>query len=285
MFLIIGSVIVLCSVVGSYMALGGKLAVLWQPFELVIIGGAGVGAYIIANPKKVLGQTLGGLSSVMKGAKYKKADYVELLSLLYQVFKLAKTKGMLALEGHVEHPHESDMFARYPGFMANHHAQEFLCDYLRLMTLGTDNPHELEGLMDLELETHHQEAHRVSHALTQLAEAFPGLGIVAAVLGVIKTMGAITEPPAVLGHLIGAALVGTFLGILLAYGFIGPTANAIEKMHKDEGQFYLTIKTCIIAMVQGYPPQIAVEFGRKATPSHFRPKFKELEEHLRGKKS
>lgn len=278
MFLIIGSVIVLCSVVGSYMALGGKLAVLWQPFELVIIGGAGVGAYIIANPKKVLGQTLGGLNSVMKGAKYKKADYVELLSLLYQVFKLAKTKGMLALEGHVEHPHESDLFARYPGFMANHHAQEFLCDYLRLMTLGTDNPHELEGLMDLELETHHQEAHRVSHALTQLAEAFPGLGIVAAVLGVIKTMGAITEPPAVLGHLIGAALVGTFLGILLCYGFVGPMATALKGNQEEEHLYFVCIKAGLIAHLQGYAPAVSVEFARKVLQSHTRPSFQELEE-------
>ncbi|MEM9684219.1 MAG: motility-associated protein, partial [Pseudomonadota bacterium] len=203
MFLIIGSLIVTGCVVGSYVALGGKLAVLWQPFELVIIGGSGVGAYIIANPKSILGRTLGGFMSVMKGAKYKKADYVELLSLLYQVFRLAKTKGMLALESHVENPHESDLFANYPSFMANHHAQEFLCDYLRLMTLGTDNPHELEGLMDQELETHHTEDHRLSHALQNLAEAFPGLGIVAAVLGVIKTMGSITEPPEVLGALIG----------------------------------------------------------------------------------
>ena len=278
MFLIIGSVIVLGCVVGSYMALGGHLKVLWQPFELVIIGGAGVGAYIIANPKNVLGQTLGGLSSVMKGAKYKKEDYVELLSLLYQVFKLAKTKGMLALESHVDHPHESDLFSRFPSFMANHHAQEFLCDYLRLMTLGTDNPHELEALMDQELDTHHQEAHRVSHALQQLAEAFPGLGIVAAVLGVIKTMGAITEPPAVLGALIGAALVGTFLGILLCYGFVGPMATALKGNQEEEHLYFVCIKAGLIAHLQGYAPAVSVEFARKVLQSHTRPSFQELEE-------
>ena len=233
MFLIVGSVIVLGCVVGSYMALGGKLHVLWQPFELVIIAGAGAGAYIIANPKNVLGQTLGGFASVMKGAKYKKEDYVELLSLLYQVFKLAKTKGMLALESHVDHPHESDLFSRFPSFMANHHAQEFLCDYLRLMTLGTDNPHELEALMDQELDTHHQEAHRVSHALQQLAEAFPGLGIVAAVLGVIKTMGAITEPPAVLGALIGAPL-STMQSILIVWPQI---ASLFAYVGSDEASY------------------------------------------------
>jgi chemotaxis protein MotA len=195
MFLIIGSLVVTGCVIGSYMALGGKLMVLWQPFELVIIGGSGVGAFIIANPKTVLLKSFGGLKSILKGPKYNKQDYVELLSLLYQIFRLAKTKGMLSLESHVENPEESDLFAAYPSFVKNHHAMEFLCDYLRLMTLGTDNPHEVESLIDKELETHHQEEHKVSHALQQLAESFPGLGIVAAVLGVIKTMGSITEPP------------------------------------------------------------------------------------------
>jgi chemotaxis protein MotA len=278
MFLIIGGVVVISCIIGSFLAQGGELHVLWQPFELIIIGGSGVGAYIIANPKTVLGKTLKGFGSVMKGAKYKKDDYVELLSLLYQVFKLAKTKGMLALEGHVEHPEESDLFSRYPGFMANHHAQEFLCDYLRLMTLGTDNPHELEGLMDQELDTHHQEEHRVSHALQSLAEAFPGLGIVAAVLGVIHTMGSITEPPAVLGHLIGAALVGTFLGILLCYGFVGPMATALKGNQEEEHLYFVCIKAGLIAHLQGYAPAVSVEFARKILQSHTRPSFLELEE-------
>jgi chemotaxis protein MotA len=278
MFLIIGSLIVLGCVVGSYMALGGKLGVLWQPFELVIIGGSGVGAYIIANPKSILGKTMGGIGSIFKGAKYKKEDYVELLSMLYEIFRLAKTKGMLALETHVENPHESELFAKYPGFLANHHAEEFLCDYLRLMTMGTDNPHELEALMDQELDTHHQEAHRLSHALQQLAEAFPGLGIVAAVLGVIKTMGSITEPPAVLGGLIGAALVGTFLGILLCYGFVGPMATALKGNQEEEHLYFVCIKAGLIAHLQGYAPAVSVEFARKILQSHTRPTFQELEE-------
>lgn len=278
MFLIIGCLVVLGCVIGSYVALGGKLGVLWQPYELVIIGGSGVGAYIIANPKCVLGATGGALGSVFKGAKYKKDDYVELLSLLYQVFKLAKTKGMLALETHVENPHESDLFAKFPSFMNNHHAQEFLCDYLRLMTLGTDNPHELEGLMDQELDTHHQEAHRISHALQQLGEAFPGLGIVAAVLGIIKTMGSITEPPAVLGGLIGAALVGTFLGILLCYGFVGPMATALKGNQDEEHLYFVCIKAGLIAHLQGYAPAVSIEFARKILQSHTRPSFQELEE-------
>ena len=278
MFLIIGSLVVLGCVAGSFAAQGGHLSVLWQPFEFIIIGGSGIGAYIIANPKSVLGKTLAALGSVFKGAKYKKPDYIELLSLLYLIFRLAKTKGMLALESHVENPHESDLFAKFPSFLANHHAQEFLCDYLRLMTMGTDNPHELEALMDQELDTHHQENHRVSHALTQLAEAFPGLGIVAAVLGVIHTMGSITEPPAVLGHLIGAALVGTFLGILLCYGFVGPMATALKGNQDEEHVYFVCIKAGLIAHLQGYAPAVSVEFARKILQSHTRPSFQELEE-------
>ena len=278
MFLIIGALVVLGCITGSYLAQGGHLSVLWQPFEFIIIFGSGVGSYIIANPKVVLGKTLGGVGSVFKGAKYKKDDYLELLSLLYQLFRLAKTKGMLALESHVENPHESDIFTKYPSFLANHHAEEFLCDYLRLMTMGTDNPHELEGLMDLELDTHHQEAHRVSHALQTLAESFPGLGIVAAVLGVIHTMGSITEPPAVLGHLIGAALVGTFLGILLCYGFVGPMAAALKGNQDEEHAYFTCIKAGLIAHLQGYAPAVSVEFARKILQSHTRPSFQELEE-------
>jgi chemotaxis protein MotA len=278
MFLIIGALVVVGCVAGSFLAQGGHLGVLWQPFEFIIIFGSGVGSYIIANPKTVLGKTMGGLGSVFKGAKYKKDDYLDLLSLLYQIFRLAKTKGMLALESHVENPHESELFSKYPGFLANHHAEEFLCDYLRLMTMGTDNPQELEALMDLELDTHHQEAHRISHALQQLAESFPGLGIVAAVLGVIHTMGSITEPPAVLGHLIGAALVGTFLGILLCYGFVGPMATALKGNQDGEHSYFTCIKAGLIAHLQGYAPAVSVEFARKILQSHTRPSFQELEE-------
>jgi chemotaxis protein MotA len=278
MFLIIGSLVVTGCVIGSYMALGGKLMVLWQPFELVIIGGSGIGAFIIANPKNVLVKSIGGLKSILKGPKYKRQDYVELLSLLYQIFRLAKTKGMLALESHVEHPEESNLFSEYPTVVGNHHAMEFLCDYLRLMTLGTDNPNEVESLIDLELETHHQEEHRISHALQQLAESFPGLGIVAAVLGVIKTMGSITEPPAVLGGLIGAALVGTFLGILLCYGFVGPMASALKGNQEDEHLYFVCMKAGMLAHLQGYAPAVSIEFARKVLLSHIRPTFLELEE-------
>ena len=278
MFVLIGIVTVIGCTFGGYVAMGGKLGVLWQPFEVVIICGAALGAFIIANTTPVLKATAGAFGKSFKGPSYKKEHYVDLLSVLYQIFKLAKTKGNLALETHIENPENSALFNEFPTFANNHHAVEFLCDYLRLMTLGTDNPHELEGLMDQELDTHHQEAHRVSHALQQLGEAFPGLGIVAAVLGIIKPMGSITEPPAVLGGLIGAALVGTFLGILLCYGFVGPMATALKGNQDEEHLYFVCIKAGLIAHLQGYAPAVSIEFARKILQSHTRPSFQELEE-------
>ena len=282
MFMIIGMVVVTGCVLGGYMAMGGKLGVLMQPFELVIIGGAGVGAFIIANSLDVIKRSFGGIIAILKGAKYKRADYLELLTLQYQVFRLAKSKGMLALEPHVENPHESPLFQQFPNFAGDHHATEFLCDYLRLMTLGTDNPMEVETLMDQELDVHHQADHAVIHAITQLSESFPGLGIVAAVLGVIKTMKAITEPPEILGGLIAAALVGTFLGILLCYGFVGPMATALKGIRESEHGYFVCLKTGIIAHLQGYAPQVSIEFTRKTLGETVRPSFMELEEATAG---
>ncbi|MDJ0895615.1 MAG: flagellar motor stator protein MotA [Alphaproteobacteria bacterium] len=278
MLVIGGAIFVVLCVIGGYMALGGKLAVLYQPFELVIIGGAGLGAYIIANPPQVLKSTGAGFSAMLKGSKYKKDDFIELLSMQYQVYRLAKTKGMLALEAHVENPAESDLFSQFPRFAANHHAVEFFCDYLRLLTLGTDNPHELEALMDEELETHHHEQMAVAHALQTMGDAFPALGIVAAVLGVIKTMGSITEPPEVLGKLIGGALVGTFLGIFLSYGWVGPMAAALGAVREAEHKYFVCMRTGLLAHLQGYAPAVSVEFARKALLSHVRPTFYEVEE-------
>jgi chemotaxis protein MotA len=277
MLIIIGSLIVLGSVIGGYAAPGGHLAVLWQPFEFIIIVGAAVGGFIIGNPKSVLKRTGKGFGKMLKGPKYSKKNYVELLSLLYLIFKLAKTKGMLALETHVEKPDESGLFAQFPSVTRDHHVLEFLCDYLRMMTLGTENPHELESLIDEELETHHHEANQVSSALRTLADAMPGLGIVAAVLGVIHTMGSITEPPEVLGHLIGAALVGTFLGILLSYGFVGPMANALQSVDEADAKYLQCIKIGLLAHLQGYPPAVSVEFARKALLENDRPTFYDIE--------
>lgn len=278
MFVIIGWVLVTACVLGGYVALGGKLKVLYQPFELVIIGGSGVGAFITANPMPVLKKCGAGVGAALKGPKNKKDDYLELLSMMYVLFKLAKSKGNLALETHVENPHDSELFSQFPKFHANHHAVEFLCDYLRMLTIGADDPIQLENLMDAELETHHAEDHQISAAVQTLADSFPALGIVAAVLGIIKTMGSITEPPEVLGKLIGGALVGTFLGILLAYGFFAPLASAIGAAQGANSKYMECIKAGVLAHVNGSAPQVSIEFARKALLSETRPSFAEVEE-------
>lgn len=278
MFVIIGWVLVTACVLGGYVALGGKLKVLYQPFELVIIGGSGVGAFITANPLPVLKKCGAGVGAALKGPKNKKDDYLELLSMMYVLFKLAKSKGNLALETHVENPHESELFAQFPKFHGNHHAVEFLCDYLRMLTIGVDDAMQLENLMDAELETHHAEDHQVSAAVQTLADSFPALGIVAAVLGIIKTMGSITEPPEVLGKLIGGALVGTFLGILLSYGFFAPLASAIGAAQGANSKYMECIRAGILAHVNGSAPQVSIEFARKALLSETRPTFAEVEE-------
>jgi chemotaxis protein MotA len=278
MFLIIGSVVVLACVFGGYMAGGGHMIVLFQPFEVLIIVGAATGAFIIANSPAVLKKTFASVLGLLKGPRYNKASYVELLSLLYQIFKLSKTKGMLALEGHVEKPDESALFAQFPNFAKDHHAMVFLCDYLRMLTLGTDNSHEVESIIDEELETHHKEQHVISDAVQTMADGMPALGIVAAVLGVIHTMGSITEPPEVLGHLIGGALVGTFMGVLLSYGFVAPTATALKNRFDAEAKYLQCIRSGLLAHMQGYPPAVSVEFARKALLSEVRPTFYEVEE-------
>ena len=278
MLVLIGWVVVLACVLGGYVAMGGKLGVLYQPFELVIIGGAGVGAYITANPKHVLKTTGKGFKTALKGPANSKDDYLELLSMMYATFKLAKAKGNLALEQHIENPHDSELFSNFPGFQHNHHAIEFFCDYLRLVTLGTENPHELEALMDEELEVHHLEDEQTATAMQNLGDGFPALGIFAAVLGIIKTMGSITEPPEILGKLIGGALVGTFLGILLAYGFVGPLASAIKMAQEANSKYLTCLKAGILAHVAGNAPAVSVEFARKTLLSSVRPTFAELEE-------
>jgi chemotaxis protein MotA len=242
MFVIIGIVIVLGSVIGGYVLAGGHLAVLWQPLEFLIIGGAAIGALLIGNSSKVLSGVIAGYAAIVKGPKYKKSDYLELLTMQYQIFRMARTKGMLALEQHVENPHDSIVFQAFPKFQSDHHALEFMCDYLRLLTLGTDNPHEVENLMEQELDLHHHEAEQVFHAMNTFAESYPGLGIVAAVLGIIHTMGSITEPPEILGQLIGAALVGTFAGIWMCYGFFGPMAGALKEIREDEHVYFTCMK-------------------------------------------
>lgn len=251
-----------------------------MPGEMVIIGGCAVAAFLVANSRETLKGTVQYLSALTKPAAYSKADYVELMGTLFIVFKTVRTKGWLALEQHIEQPDRSDLFAQFPSFAANKHATVFLCDYLRIISLGNENPHELEALMDEEIETiEHHESHP-SHAVQTMADGIPALGIVAAVLGVIKTMTSIDQPPEVLGKLIGAALVGTFLGVWMAYGMVAPVAGAMRSKAESKVMFYKSMKVGIIAFLNGASPQVAVEFSRKLLPHELQPSFQELEEHL-----
>ena len=278
MALIVGILLVIGCTLGGYVAMGGKLAVLWQPFEVVIICGAALGAFVIGNPAAVLKGAGGAFKKAMSGSKYGKKNYLELLSLLYQVLKVAKTKGPLALEQHIENPGDSALFKEFPGFANNKVAMEFLCDYLRMITLGVENPHEVEALMDEELETHHHEHSHIAHAVQTMADGMPALGIVAAVLGVIKTMGSITEPPEVLGKLIGGALVGTFLGVWLSYGFLAPIASKAQSTYDAEHKYLLCIKAALLAHLNDSAPAVSIEFARKVLGEHERPSFIELEQ-------
>lgn len=277
MFFVIGFAILVASFLGGYMP-HGDVAVLWQPLEFIIILGCGIGAFIISNPKPVLVGVTKHLPRIFKSSPYDKDAYLELLTLLYTIFKLIKSKGLLAMEVHIENPEESTLFANYPKFMSNHHAVEFICDYFRIMSMGTENPMIIEDLMNEDLETHHKEAHGFAAAVSTLGDALPAFGIVAAVLGVITTMGSITEPPEILGGLIGAALVGTFFGIFAAYGLFSPIGKNLEQYAEAEGKYYECMKAGILAHLNGSPPAVSIEFARKTLFSHERPGFIELEE-------
>ena len=251
---------------------------LWQPFELLIILGGAIGGFIIANPKTVLLGTVKQMSRLLKGAPYKKGHFLELLVMLYAIFRLANSKGALALEPHIENPESSDLFAQYPKFAGNRHAVEFLCDALRLVTMGSDNPHELEVMLDDDIKVLKHESESVAHAVTDMADGLPAFGIVAAVLGVIVTMGSISEPPEVLGALIGGALVGTFLGILMAYGIVGPMAKNLGSYSEAESKYFHCLKAGILAHVHGHAPAISIEYARKSLFTHERPSFADVEE-------
>lgn len=280
MLIIIGTIFVTVCVLVGYAMGGGHLEVLWQPLEFLIIFGAGFGALFIGTPKLTLKQIAVSIKPMLKGPRNGKKEYTELLTMLYALFRLAKMKGDLALESHVESPKESPIISPYKNFCSNHEALEFTCDYLRLLTFGTVAPHEIETIMDSEIDAHHHHLLKASGAITTLADGLPALGIVAAVLGVIHTMGSITEPPEVLGHLIGAALVGTFSGVLFSYGYFGPYAKAMEAAFESETEYLTCIKNGILAHMQGYAPQISVEFARKTLPEQVRPTFLELEKEI-----
>jgi chemotaxis protein MotA len=277
MFLFVGVGVVLFCVFGGYALNQGSLGALWQPFEFLIILGAAVGAYLIANPKQVLGGLMKTLPKAYKGPKYNKASFTELLVMLNVVFKMAKSKGAMALEAHIENPEESTLFQQYPSFLHDHHAVEFFADFFRMLIMGADNPHEMEALMDARIEVHHHEDMEISSSIQTMADGMPALGIVAAVLGVIHTMHSITEPPEILGGLIGGALVGTFFGVFMAYGFIAPIASILKAVSEQEIRYFVCIKSGIIAYMQGYAPIMAVESARMVLQAHHQPSFSDIE--------
>jgi chemotaxis protein MotA len=282
MFQIIGIVLLFAMVFGSYIVTGGNMTVILHatPHEMAAIGGAGVAAYLISNSTPVLKGTFGALAKVFSGPKWKPADYRDLLSLLFLLTKTMKSKGVIALESHIENPQESSIFSRFPKIQKDHFAIDFICDTLRMMTMNLEDPHQVEDAMEKQLEKHHHEALGPGNAITNLADALPALGIVAAVLGVIKTMGSITEPPEVLGGMIGSALVGTFLGVFLAYGLVGPMGTRVKDVVEEEGAFYRIIQAVLVAHLHGNAAQISVEIGRGNVPSGAQPSFLELEEVL-----
>jgi chemotaxis protein MotA len=282
MFQIIGLVLLFGLVFGSFIISGGNMGVILHalPHEMMCIGGAGVASFLIGNSLPVIKGTGAGVGKVFAGPKWKAGDYRDLLSLLFLLTKTMKSKGVIALESHIENPKESTIFSRFPKIMKDHFAVDFICDTLRMMTMNLEDPHQVEDAMEKQLEKHHHEALAPSHALQSLADALPALGIVAAVLGVIKTMGAITEPPEVLGEMIGSALVGTFLGVFLAYGMVGPMATRLKEIVDEEGSFYRIIQSVLVAHLHGNAAQISVEIGRGSVPSGAQPSFLELEEAL-----
>ncbi len=280
MTLIIGIITVIGCVLGGYVLHHGNIGVLYQPTEYLIIAGAAIGAFIISNPPHILKAVLKSFKYLMKPAPFVKADYIELLLFLYNIFKFIKQKGLLQIESHLEKPEESEFFKAYPTFMHHDHAVTFFCDYMRLMTMGVDDKHKLEDLMDAELDAHHHEKELIASSVVNLGDSFPAIGIVAAVLGVIITMGSISEPPEILGQLIGGALVGTFLGILLSYGFVSPMGNYLGKFFNMEHSYYMCIKAAMLANAQGMAPAVSIEFARKVIPGDFMPTFKDVEAAL-----
>jgi len=280
----IGIFVVLGAVLGGYTMHGGDIGVLIQPSEFIIILGAALGTMLISTPLKVIIQIIQLSIKGLLGAAASKTQYVELLNMLYELFQVARKDGQLALEPHIEDPEKSALFAKYPTFLHNHHAVHFLADMIRVVLAGGVAPHNLEALMDTNIETHHEESAMPSAALGKVSDALPGLGIVAAVLGIVITMGAINGPPEEIGHKVGAALVGTFLGILVSYGFLSPIASSIDTVMLNETRYILALKAGILAFANDAPPVVAVEFARHAIFSEVRPSFKEMEAAFRNAK-
>ncbi len=277
MFTIVGFIIVTGAVIGGFIMEGGHLMVLFQPAEFLIIGGASLGALLVTASPSALKSLIRQVAASFT-AGLGKADYLNQMVMLYEIFNIARREGLVGLESHIEKPFESEVIGRYPSFLKNHHAVDFMSDTMRLIITGSVQPHELETLLDVDLETHHEEQDTPPSLLSNMADALPGLGIVAAVLGVIITMGAIGGPPEVIGHKVGAALVGTFLGVLLCYGFVGPLASNLKEYNKAESGYMQCLKQCLLAFCKGFPPSISVEYGRRSIPTEARPTFIEVEE-------
>lgn len=275
----VGLILIFVLVFGGYIHAGGKIEIILAalPHELTMIGGAAIGAYMVANKGVVVKKTFKALSLGFKGPKWNKQDYRDLLCLLFVLCKLMKSKGMIAVESHIEKPEESAIFSQYPRIMKDHFAVDLICDTLRTLTMGMENPMQIEENIDKQLEKHHHEATAAGHSLQGMADGLPAIGIVAAVLGVIKTMSSITEPPAILGKMIGGALVGTFLGVFLAYCLVGPLASKNLAAHAQDQQFYFIIRDVLVAHLKGMAPQISMEMGRSQIPSYYQPSFAEME--------
>ena len=281
MFAIIGTLILVGSVFGGFAMAGGHLGALFQPLELLMIGGAAIGVFVAGNPLKDLKATFAALPGTLKGSKYNKAVYMELMALLYEILSKTRKEGLMSIERDVEAPNDSALFGKYPKVQKDHHLVEFITDYLRIMVSGNLNAFEIENLMDNEIDVHHQDGHLAIHALHKIADGLPAFGIIAAVMGVVHTMASVGLPPSELGNLIASALVGTFLGILLAYGVVSPLASLLERKLAESTKVYQCVKVTIIASLNGYAPMLAVEFGRKVVSARERPSFAELEQHCR----
>lgn len=280
MLILVGSLVVLGCVLGGYVLSHGHLLALWQPFELLIIFGGSIGAFLTANSAKVVKDSLSEIAGLLKGPKYRKQDFVDLLSLLYDIFAVMRKEGLLGMEPHIEDPQASSVFSAYPRLLGEHHLVEFITDCLRLIVGGNMEPFELESLLDTEVETHHTQSEIPAMAVTKMADGLPGFGIVAAVLGIVTTMSNLSGDTSQIGEHIAGALVGTFLGILLCYGFIGPLGSAMESRAREEGKAFECVKVGLLANLRGYNPKVAVEFARKVLPDYARPSFQDLEEHL-----
>lgn len=283
MLLLVGYVVILAASVGTY-AVHGSLAALFVPLEYLAIVGLMVGGFIAGNGTKAIKATLAALPTVLKGSPYNKALYMDLLAMLFEILSKVRKEGLMAIESDIENAEASPIFSKYPSICHDHHVMEFITDYLRMMVGGNLNAFEIENLMDIEMETHHQEAHVPVHVVSKTADGVPAFGIVVAVMGVVNVMGSVGEPPAVLGKMIGGALVGTFLGILVSYGFVAPIASQLEQKMEEGGKIYQCIKAVLLASMNGYAPQVAVEFGRKVLYAGDRPTFMELEEDLKSRK-